>query len=136
MLAFIAAIVLWMLAFRVDVDVNVLRDRSPLFVTLADGAIRNGYTFKVLNMARDPRDFALSLDGVSQATMTVTGRVAEAASSVMLDVKPDSVATFHVFVRVPGEAATVASMPLRFVLREAATGKVIAYDAVFRGPGE
>jgi cytochrome c oxidase accessory protein FixG len=136
MLSFIAAIVLWMLAFRADVEVNVLRDRSPLFVTLADGAIRNGYTFKILNMARAPRDFTLTLDGVSQATMTVTGRATEAASAVMLDVKPDSVATFHVFVRVPGEAATVASMPLRFVLREAATGKVIAYDAVFRGPGE
>ena len=32
------------LSARAAVDINVLHDRNPLFVTLSDGGIRNGYT--------------------------------------------------------------------------------------------
>ena len=47
----IAAVGLTMLAIlwlRATVDVNILPDRNPLFVTMSDGSIRNGYI--------DPRD--------------------------------------------------------------------------------
>ena len=38
------------LAMRDTLDVNVIRDRNPLYVTLSDGSIRNGYEIKILNM--------------------------------------------------------------------------------------
>ena len=34
---------------RSTVDVNILPDRNPLFVTMSDGSIRNGYTIRVMN---------------------------------------------------------------------------------------
>ena len=37
------------LLLRPDLDVNVLRDRNPLYVKLSDGGVRNGYTVKLLN---------------------------------------------------------------------------------------
>ena len=40
---------------RAALDLNVLHDRNPLFVTLSDGSIRNGYTLKILNKAREPQ---------------------------------------------------------------------------------
>ena len=63
-----------------------LRDRAPLFVTLSDGDIRNGYTFKISNMTRYAKDYSLELAGVSSATLAVIGEGREPES-----VLPDSV---------------------------------------------
>ncbi len=57
------------LSARSSVDINVLHDRNPLFVTLSDGSIRNGYTIKILNKSR--ADAALrrsTLEGMPGAT--------------------------------------------------------------------
>ncbi len=43
------------LLLRPTLDVNVLRDRNPLFVKLSDGGVRNGYTLKILNKLHEPR---------------------------------------------------------------------------------
>jgi polyferredoxin len=40
---------------RSVVELTVLRDRAPLFVTLADGSVRNDYTLKILNKSRAER---------------------------------------------------------------------------------
>jgi len=53
---------LFTLTHRTQLDVNVVPDRNPLFVTLSDGAIRNGYTIKILNKRQEPRTFKLSVD--------------------------------------------------------------------------
>merc|ERR1712091_8912 len=42
------------LFMRESIDLSVARDRNPLFVTLADGSIRNGYTIKVSNQNQNP----------------------------------------------------------------------------------
>ena len=44
-----ASTMLAILCLRATVDVNILPDRNPLFVTMADGSIRNGYTIRVMN---------------------------------------------------------------------------------------
>ena len=38
-------------------------DRAPLFVLLADGALRNGYTVKIANKTSAPATFELRLRG-------------------------------------------------------------------------
>jgi polyferredoxin len=49
---------------RDRLDINVLPDRNPLYVTLSDGSIRNGYTIKILNMTTEPRTFEVAIDGL------------------------------------------------------------------------
>ena len=44
-----------LLARRTTTELTVLHDRDPLFVTLSSGSIRNGYTVKILNKAREPK---------------------------------------------------------------------------------
>ncbi len=51
----VAGAMLWSLLFRPTLDINVLQERSPLFVTLSDGDIRNGYTLNLLNKMLEPR---------------------------------------------------------------------------------
>ena len=52
---------------------DVLRDRNPLFVTLSNGDIRNGYTLKILNKRREPRRIALAVEGLAGASVEVIG---------------------------------------------------------------
>ncbi len=49
---------LYALLTRHAFDVNVIHDRNPVFVRMADGAIRNGYTMRILNKRLETRRFA------------------------------------------------------------------------------
>lgn len=130
----IAGAMLWSLAFRATLDVNVLHDRNPLYVTLSDGSIRNGYTVKILNMTREPRDFVLDVEGIEGATMAVVGREDKVDGTVVLPAAPDSVATYQVYLRAPREAVPDETMPVTFELKESGGGEAVRHETVFRGP--
>ena len=123
------------LATRSRLEVNVLGDRAPLFVTLADGDIRNGYTYKVLNMLREPKTYTLGVEGIEGATLAAVGRAGESAAGVRLAVKADAVGTFRVYVRAPRAALAGRSTDLTFVLTDTATGETTRHETVFAGPG-
>jgi cytochrome c oxidase accessory protein FixG len=129
MLALVGAIMLAAFVMRPTVEVSVLRDRSPLFVTLSDGSIRNGYTLKILNKTREARNYALSLEGVERARFQVVGAPGD---GTILPAAPDSVATYQVFVVVPAGALRAESMDLSFVLAD--RGDSARYRSVFLGP--
>jgi cytochrome c oxidase accessory protein FixG len=134
-LAVVLAVMAVGLATRSRLQINILHDRAPLFVTLSDGSIRNGYTYKVLNMQQQPKTYTLSVDGVDGATLRVIG-VADAPSrAVDLTVKPDDVGSFRVFVTAHPSVLEGRSTDLTFNLRDKQTGQVVAHDSVFAGPG-
>lgn len=131
----VSLVMLVALMLRTTVELNVLRDRAPLFVTLSDGQIRNAYTIHVLNKTHAPRDFALSVSGLAGATLGVAGSEAAHAATVTLAAKPDSVATYRLFVTVPsGTVAARASSPVRFDLKPASGPGSARYDSVFLAP--
>ena len=47
------------------------RDRAPVFVPLADGSIRNGYTLKIVNKSQLNGAFDLSVGGLPGAGMAI-----------------------------------------------------------------
>ena len=61
----VGLVLLYALLSRDRLEINVLHDRNPQFVTLSDGSIRNGYTVKLLNMIPEPRTLAISPRGTS-----------------------------------------------------------------------
>ena len=135
-LVLIGAIGLFMLSlltFRSDLDVNVLHDRNPLFVTLSDGGIRNGYTIKVLNKDRSDRSFALAVEGLEQATITVIGAEGDGAEPT-LKAKPDTVATYRAFVQTPATTLTDQVEEIHFLLTDRDSGATARHESVFRGP--
>ncbi len=135
MLAIAGTVMLAALLMRPTVEISVLRDRSPLFVTLSDGAIRNGYTLKVLNKTRAAHEYELSAIGPAGLSLSVVG-VAEGsgAAAARLGAKADSVATYRVYLAAPRAAVGSESVPVVFALRELASGASATYNAVFRGP--
>ena len=116
------------LGTRSELEINVINDRNPLYVTLSDGAIRNGYTLKILNMANEPRHFALSLEGLPQATLTLGGKL-QAGDIV---VPADEVLTLRLFVAAPPDALGGPATEIAFVLQ--ADGESHRHASVFRGP--
>ncbi|TIU57247.1 MAG: cytochrome c oxidase accessory protein CcoG, partial [Mesorhizobium sp.] len=58
---------LYSLLTRDRLELNVLHDRNPQFVTLSDGSIRNGYTVKLLNMIPEPRTIVVTMQGLKGA---------------------------------------------------------------------
>ncbi|MEW5729005.1 MAG: cytochrome c oxidase accessory protein CcoG [Pseudomonadota bacterium] len=131
----IGAAIAFSLGTRKDIEINVLHERSPLFVQLSDGSIRNGYTYKVLNMVRKDRAFTLSVAGIEGASLQVVGDDAGEGPQVELDVTGDEVGTFRVYVSAPAASADGKATPMTFVLTEkGGDGRAIRSDTVFAGP--
>jgi polyferredoxin len=118
-------------ATRSDLDISVLHDRSPMFVTLSDGALRNGYTVHALNKQHAPRQLTLSVEGLPGAVLTIIG---DQQRDSVLDVPADDLRSFRVYVREPAGAIEKPSTPFSFVLTDAATGRSVRYETMFRGP--
>ncbi len=134
-LGIVAAVMVTALALRTTLEVNVLRDRAPLFVTLSDGDVRNGYTLKILNKRREALAYRLTLTGIPGATLVVqdVGQ-APGEQGVAVNAAPDTVEPYRVFVIAPKGSLKSDSTPIHFVLTEEASGTTAKYDGVFLGP--
>ncbi len=127
----------WSFALRPRLDITVLRDRAPLFVTLSDGSLRNAYTFKVANKTRQTRAYALTVSGLNGAEIKVIGEAEGAESkdhAATISASPDSVATYRVYVTAPRGNVTAASTPLTFHLSDTANADKDSHASVFLGP--
>jgi cytochrome c oxidase accessory protein FixG len=132
-LAVVGCIMLYALVSRTTLEVSVLHERSPLYVQLGNGDVRNGYTYKVVNMVRSDRTFALSLAGIDGASLEVVGGAGRGASAD-LDVGGDMVTTFRVYVTVPEAATKGKTTPLYFVLTDKQSGAVVRTPQLLAAP--
>jgi cytochrome c oxidase accessory protein FixG len=110
--------ILFGLLTRDRLDINVLPDRNPLFVTLADGSIRNGYTLKILNMRPEPHTFTVALEDLPGASMWFAGEEAKASQTLSVEVEADRLREIKVFVGQPRDRVLPGSTRFRFVLGE------------------
>ncbi|MCK5621711.1 MAG: cytochrome c oxidase accessory protein CcoG [Alphaproteobacteria bacterium] len=135
LLALVAAVMMYGLATRSTLEVNLLRDRNALFVMLSDGTIRNGYTFKIINRARADREFILTVSGIEGATLAVLGGSSGSRAAVF-STRPDQVETYRVFITAPRQSLDGESTDISFVLEEDAmeNGENVIQDTVFLGP--
>jgi cytochrome c oxidase accessory protein FixG len=119
---------------RSTLGLSVQRDRAPLFVPLADGALRNGYTVKIANKTQIHAAFDLSVDGLPGATLTLAEGDSKPAPVLRMLSASDEVDTFRVLLTARPAALTSGSQPVDFVLRDTATGKQTVYHSAFMGP--
>ncbi len=126
--ALIGVFMLTVLATRGHLELSVLHDRAPLFVTLSDGGVRNGFTLKLASKAQEERTLTLTLDGIPDATMW-TGESDARSRAVTVPVPPDAVRDLRVFVARPPEHAVPDEFS--FVLSDAQTGETVSVEALF-----
>ena len=115
MAALVGAIMLVALLNRTLLEINVLHDRTPPFVLLSDGGIRNGYTVKILNKRHEPRRIALVVSGLPSAKVAIVGLEAADPPSVL--VATDALQELRVYVTVPpNEAKALSEASTTFAL--------------------
>jgi cytochrome c oxidase accessory protein FixG len=133
LLSVVSAVMLAAFVMRPTVELTVLRDRAPLFVTLSDGSIRNGYTVKILNKTREARRYDFAVTGLGGASVSVVRPgAAEGGGEIALDAPADSVATYRVYVAAPRDSLHGESTPVAFHLREGRSDT--GHASVFLGP--
>ena len=120
---------------RDRLEVNVLHDRNPQYVVLSDGAIRNGYTVKLLNKIPEPRTIIVTLQGLRGAEMSVVGIDQPEDRSFAVRVYPDRLTSLKVYVRQPAANAADEVQHFRFVIEDKSSYETDSYLAKFEAQG-
>ncbi|MEX0840149.1 MAG: cytochrome c oxidase accessory protein CcoG [Parvibaculum sp.] len=136
-LALVGLIMLVALVNRSTLEVNILPDRNPLFVTLADGSIRNGYELKIVNKEHRERIFRIDIEGLEGAALSRPALADEAGSTVVVGV--DTLRTARFFVSLPAdrlEQLRGGKSALTFVATDLDNGETAVRESSFRGPAQ
>lgn len=126
-MALVGGIMLYALLNRSAMELHVLHDRNPLFVTLSNGEIRNGYDIRILNKTHEDRRYRLSISGIDFSHVQMQG-----AGDLNIDsllVFADSVGHFRLFLSAPKQAERREE--ITFHLHEIATEKETEVESVF-----
>jgi cytochrome c oxidase accessory protein FixG len=133
-LGLVAAVMVVALALRPGIGLTVEHDRAPLFVTLASGDIRDGYTIKIVNKSPKQSTFEITTHGLFGASLAEPNENLGPAPVLGLVVPGDSVGTFRITVTGQPAALVDGSQPIDFSLRDVTTGELTLYHSVFMGP--
>ncbi|AGA90136.1 cytochrome c oxidase accessory protein FixG [Thioflavicoccus mobilis 8321] len=111
------------------IELKVLHERAPLFVRLADGAIQNKYTLKVLNKTGEDIEVRITAEG--PAGLRLVG------ADAPLIARHGEVTPRTLFLRLEPAALSGESVPVRFVASgQRGSGERLRAerDSVFIGP--
>jgi cytochrome c oxidase accessory protein FixG len=134
LLALVSGIMLVAWLARSVLEINVQQDRSPPFVRLSDGGVRNGYTVKILNKLHEPRDFMLTARGLDGARLTIVGLEDEAVPTIR--VATDALRELRILVALPPERVRALQQPITsfdFVIRDKVSGLETVRRTRFQG---
>ena len=122
------------LFMRETIDITVNRDRNPLYVTLSDGSVRNGYEVKVQNMNNDAREFRLRVQSRNPDYFLrpeITG-----IEGLSFTVDPDKARRLRVLLTAPAWIGVPESLDVTFWLEDVQSRDRTSYSTTFRGPEE
>lgn len=130
-LSIVAGLMAWGLSHRPDLQVDVIKDRNPLFVHMKDGTIRDGYTVKIENRGVEPRSYAIAFQGPKGAVVRAMGLGTDNVAAV----DAGEVRSVKVFVTTPAANAAQAESAASFQIKDLKTGDVASHATVFQSDG-
>ncbi len=119
----VGAVMLATLIGRQDMSVNAMHDRNPMFVTTADGSIRNALTAHIINRESAPRRFTIEVERPAGAEISVVGVETAGSGAPVIETGPDQIRELRVLVALRPGANPPASQPLVLKITDVATGK-------------
>jgi hypothetical protein len=122
----------WLL--RQEVTLAVLRDRAPLFVTLSDGGVRNAYTLKIANKAREAGELTLVLESDAPLRLVVQEAQEIGPNRFRVNTRSDGITEWRALATLPPGARRQESTPVTFRLLDDRGRTVIRTRSVFLGP--
>jgi cytochrome c oxidase accessory protein FixG len=133
LILFVIAVMGLGLGNRSNLDASVQHERSPVFVRLSDGSVRNAYTFKILNKMREERAFSLSVQGLEEAKLSVVGQE-KAGNEAKLTAGPDSVAEYRIFLTVSPSKLKSGDSKIALVITDLENKMRKSVDDYFKAP--
>jgi cytochrome c oxidase accessory protein FixG len=134
LLAAVAAVMLGAWLLRQEVTLAVIRDRAPLFVSLSDGGIRNAYTLKIANKARDAEELTLVVESPARVQLFVQEAAAAGPNRAQVSTRGDGITQWRALLTVPPSERPRESTPVTFKLLDARGRVVTSAASVFLGP--
>jgi cytochrome c oxidase accessory protein FixG len=132
LMSVVGLVMVYGLATRQTLDLNVIRDRSPPFVRLADGSLRNDYEIKLINMASAPRTLSIEVTGLDGARLQTP--VLNAEGRIVVDAAADQVTSVRLHVVAPSRTGA-GSHDLTFTIRDLESGDVATSASAFLAGG-
>jgi cytochrome c oxidase accessory protein FixG len=109
----------WGIANKPDLRVNVIRDRAILAREVEGGLIENVYRLQVMNVSEQPHRYAVSVSGLD-------GIKLEGESS--LEVASATAKSFALSVRVPPESGKMGSQTIYFDVKAAENENMAVHE--------
>jgi cytochrome c oxidase accessory protein FixG len=134
LIVLVGGAMVYQLATRSFLGINIIHDRTPLFVTLRDGSIRNGYTVRLINKRSESRQVAMTVEGPPGIAMDVQGATASADWRPLVVVDPDTTREIRVLVTIPREAVRPGSNVIRIKASDLFAGEVVSGEENFFAP--
>jgi cytochrome c oxidase accessory protein FixG len=135
-IAIVGSIMLYTLATRTTESIAVIHDRNPVFVRLSSGAIRNGYTVRIINKRLSTRDFSLTVSGLPEhfVTVEVIG-ITKAGDDrfAVVEVGPDQTREVRVLV-TDHDAKLPQAARISFHIVDLSSGERAEASDFFRSP--
>ena len=133
-IALVGTIMTYALATRRNDAVTVIHDRNPMFVRLSDGALRNGYTIRILNKTLDAQSYSLTISGLPDADVDVIGSEGGSGGNPLIYVGPDQSREVRVLVTTHQKLEANASIALTFAVAPVGGGATANAADHFLGP--
>ena len=131
-IAVVGGVMLYTLATRRNEGINVIHDRNPIFVRLADGSIRNAFTVHIINKALETRVFELTVEGLPALDVTLVGDTV-ASGNPLIVISPDQTRELRALLTTH-QPLSAPSTPLTFTIVDSKDGSKASTVDHFRGP--
>jgi len=120
-IALVGGLMVWKLATRSDLGVDVLHDRNPMSIPMADGGVRNGYTVRLLNKQANDRPIKLSVSGAPGLKL----KIMDNPDPTQATVGPDQTLELRVMVIAPADEVPAKPVDVTFTAEDP-SGKTTA----------
>ena len=133
-LALVAAAMVFAFTTRATMNVSVQRDRTPPYVQLSDGSVRNAYTVKITNRDNVQRTFELSVGGEAAYAVSGIGEEFE-GGAVRVSLAGDETRPLRVFLTLSADVIDKQSLAATVTATAVDSGESASVDTVFLSRG-
>ncbi|MGL4636125.1 MAG: cytochrome c oxidase accessory protein CcoG [Beijerinckiaceae bacterium] len=133
-LAVVGGAMVFQLATRATVTISVIHDRSPMFVTLRDGSIRNAYTVRLANKRPDSRQLVLTVESPVGAQVELVGVTPTSDWRAVVEVGPDQTHEVRMLVTMPRGLVSGTSSLISIKASDLFMGETVHARDNFFGP--
>jgi polyferredoxin len=133
-IAIAGGIMIYTLATRTSIGLNIIHERNPIAVRLSDGAIRNAYIARIINKELEPRQFQVVMSGLTGSIVDIAGEPVRNDGRIVIEVGPDQTREVRLFVTDYYGDGHPATTPVTVYLTDMKSGERTSATDYFRAP--